>query len=94
MTDDRSGKRPQTSVPTDETPVVCSYCGFELTDELQYRLHLGLEHYTELTDDEREAFKRTYSKEEETLNRFRIIALGALVLLYFGFLVVYAVLAV
>jgi len=85
---------PETTVPDGETPVVCPYCGFELTAEKQRRLHLGLEHYAELTDDQREAFKRTYTEEEQSLNRFRIVALGGLVALYFGFLVVYAVLAV
>lgn len=85
---------PETAVPDDETPVACPYCGFELVDDRQRRLHLGLEHYAELSDDEREAFKRTYTQEEEALNRFRIVALGGLVVLYFGFLVVYAVLAV
>ncbi|MFW6321221.1 MAG: C2H2-type zinc finger protein [Halohasta sp.] len=95
MTDaDAERPRPETSVPPDETPVVCPYCGFELADEMGRRLHLGLEHYGELTDEEREQFKRTYTEEEAALNRFRIIALGALVALYFGFLVVYAVLAV
>jgi len=86
--------QPETEVPADETPVVCPYCGFELTDDKQLRLHLGLEHYAELTDDERETFKQTYTQEETALNRFRIVALGGLVALYFGFLVVYAVLAV
>ncbi len=85
---------PETEVPDDEEPVVCPYCGFELPDQTQYRLHLGLEHYGSLTADERELFKQTYTDEEATLNRFRIIALGGLVALYFGFLVVYAVLAV
>ncbi|ATW89710.1 hypothetical protein halTADL_3007 [Halohasta litchfieldiae] len=86
--------QPETDVPVDETPVVCPYCEFELTDDKQYRLHLGLEHYQALTDDEREAFKKAYTEEEKSLNRFRIVALGALVALYFGFLLVYAVLAV
>lgn len=85
---------PDTSVPDDVIPVACPYCGFALADDKQRRLHVGLEHYAELTDDEREAFKRTYTEEEAALNRFRIIALGGLVALYFGFLVVYAVLAV
>jgi hypothetical protein len=85
---------PETAVPVDETPVVCPYCEFELTDDKQYRLHLGLEHYRELTDAEREAFTETYTEEEESLNRFRIVALGAIVALYFGFLLVYAVLTV
>ncbi|MFO7833244.1 MAG: DNA-binding protein [Halohasta sp.] len=86
--------RPETRVPEDETPVVCPYCGFELPNNEQCRLHVGLEHYNELGEDEREAFKRNYTEEEAALNRFRIVALGALVVLYFGFLVVYAVLAV
>ena len=85
---------PETSVPDDATPVACPYCGFELADDKQQQLHLGLEHYAELTDDEREVFKAAYTEEETALNRFRIIALGGLVALYFGFLVVYAVLAV
>jgi len=89
---DRS--QPETEVPVDETPVVCPYCEFKLTDDKQLRLHLGLEHYAELTNEEREAFKQTYTQEETELNRFRIVALGGLVALYFGFLVVYAVLAV
>ncbi len=91
---DSDDSHPQTEVPDDVEPVVCPYCGFELTDNTQFRLHLGLEHYGSLTDEEREQFKQTYTDEEETLNRFRIIALGGLVALYFGFLVVYAVLTV
>jgi len=94
MTDTADEPLPETYVPEDDEPVVCPYCGFELTDETQYRLHLGLEHYRSLTDDERKQFKQAYTDEEATLNRFRIIALGGLVALYFGFLVVYAVLTV
>ncbi|WP_253736792.1 DNA-binding protein [Halohasta salina] len=85
---------PETRIPETETPVVCPYCGFELPDDEQCRLHVGLEHYGELGEAEREAFKRSYTEEEAELNRFRIVALGALVALYFGFLVVYALLAV
>lgn len=95
MTSNRSGGSfPETVVPEDETPVVCPYCGFELVDDTQYHLHLGLEHYADLTDDERDVFRETYTEEEAALNRFRIVALGGLVVLYFGFLVIYALLAV
>lgn len=94
MTETVDEPLPETAVPEDAEPVVCPYCGFELTDDTQYRLHLGLEHYGSLSEDEREQFKQTYTDEEKTLNRFRIIALGGLVALYFGFLIVYAVLAV
>lgn len=85
---------PETSVPADASPVVCEYCGFPLPDETQHELHLGLEHYGQLSEEQREAFVAAYQAEEASLNRFRIIALGGLVLLYFGFLIVYALLAV
>ena len=84
---------PPTHLPADAEPWTCPHCGFQLPEERQYRLHLGLEHYGTLDDDEQAAFKTAYSEEEELLNRFRIIALGGLVLLYFGFLLVYALLA-
>jgi hypothetical protein len=47
-----------------------------------------------LDDVDQQAFRDAYQQEEAALTRFRIIALGGLVLLYFGFLLVYAVLAV
>lgn len=87
------GDRPETVVPDDATPLVCPYCGFELVEETQYRLHLGWEHYDRLPADDRERFADAYRAEEAALNRFRIVALGALVALYFGFLLVYALLA-
>lgn len=93
-TDQPDTPLPETSIPAGETPVVCPYCGFELTNDQACQLHMGLEHYSELTETEREEFREAYAQEEETLNRFRIIALGGLVALYFGFLVVYALLAV
>ncbi|TQQ80044.1 C2H2-type zinc finger protein [Halonotius terrestris] len=73
--------------------MTCPYCGFDLPEETQYRLHLGLEHYGRLDEAEQEGFKESYRSENDALDRFRIIALGGLVLLYFGFLVVYALLA-
>lgn len=85
---------PETSVPEDVSPIVCEHCGFPLPDETQHQLHLGLQHYDQLSEEQREAFVAAYHAEEESLNRFRIIALGGLVLLYFGFLIVYAILAV
>jgi hypothetical protein len=93
-TDDVGGNNhPKTSVPQTDSPVECPYCGFALPTETQHRLHLGLEHYDRLTDAEREAFRDTYRTEEADLKRFRIIALGGVVLLYFGFLLMYALLA-
>jgi len=85
--------QPETHVPDGETPQRCPYCGFELPADDQYRLHLGLNHYDNLDDADQQAFRDAYKQEEEALTRFRIIALGGLVVLYFGFLLVYAVLA-
>jgi hypothetical protein len=84
---------PETAVPDDADPHICPYCGFALPAADQYRLHLGLAHYEQLDDTDQTAFRETYHREEESLTRFRIIALGGLVLLYFGFLLVYALLA-
>ncbi|WP_232688210.1 C2H2-type zinc finger protein [Halobacterium zhouii] len=72
----------------------CSHCGEAFpTDQLR-DLHRGLEHYDALADDEREAFDEAYIAETEGLRSFRLRALAALVLVYFGFLFAYAVMAV
>ncbi len=91
---DADRQLPETDVSPDATPIVCEHCGFELKNEKQHRLHLGLEHYGQLSEGDRETFRETYHEEEAELNRFRIIALGGLVVLYFGFLIIYALLAV
>jgi hypothetical protein len=82
-----------TRVPDDAEPQVCPYCGFALPAGDQYHLHLGLAHYGQLDESNQQAFREAYSNEAESLTRFRIIALGGLVGLYFGFLLIYAVLA-
>ena len=84
---------PETEIPNGDDPTVCPYCSFPLPDDEQLVLHVGLRHYGECTEEEKEAFRNGYVEEEKALNRFRIIALGGLVLLYFGFLIIYALLA-
>jgi hypothetical protein len=83
-TDDR------TAVPAGETPATCDYCGRPFPDDESLTLHRGLEHYESLTADEQERFIQAYRAEEPDLRRFRIVALGLLVLIYFGFLLLYA----
>ena len=51
----------------------------------------GHEHRDELDDDRLAAFEEAYEAEQDEIRLFRLKALGALVLLYFGFLMVYAV---
>ncbi|MCG1002413.1 MULTISPECIES: hypothetical protein [Halobacterium] len=72
----------------------CSYCGEPFPSERLRALHRGLEHYGSLDDDERAAYEDAYHSEADDLRSFRLRALAALVALYFGFLMVYAVVAV
>lgn len=77
-------------VPPDVPVYECRYCGRPFARESHLDLHRGLEHPADLTDDEVEAFRTAHADEEESLGTFRLKALGSLVLLYFGLLMVYA----
>ena len=81
----------ETAVPPDAPMHVCAYCDRPFAEESYLVLHRGLAHADDLSEEEREAFSGAYEREEADLNRFRIIALGLLVILYFGFLFVFAV---
>jgi len=76
--------------PRDEGPFDCRYCGQRFTREQWLALHRGLDHEG-LTDEERAAFLAAREAEDEQLRLFRLKALGALVVLYFGFVMAYAV---
>jgi hypothetical protein len=83
----------ETSVP-DGAPVYrCSHCGRPFATESFLALHRGLAHGTALTADERDAYESALAAETADIRRFRIIALGGLVALYFGLLFAYAVFA-
>jgi CRISPR/Cas system endoribonuclease Cas6 (RAMP superfamily) len=81
-------------VPPGESPYECAYCGHPFREEEYLVLHRGLEHGNELPEDEVEAFYDTYEAETEELKHFRLKALGILVLLYFGFLFIYAIIGI
>lgn len=81
----------ETAVPEGAPTYRCDYCDRPFAEESYLTLHHGLAHGDVLTDEEREAFKEAYREENADLRRFRIIALGLLVLLYFGFLFVFAI---
>jgi len=69
----------------------CHYCDREFT-RAEYRdLHLGLDHADVLSPAERSAYETARETEEAALTLFRYKALGLLVLVYFGFLILYAV---
>ncbi|WP_425504736.1 DUF7410 domain-containing protein [Salinigranum marinum] len=80
----------ETVVPPDGPVHRCAYCDRPFAEESYLVLHRGLAHADELSPDEREAFTAAYDDEEAELQRFRIVALGLLVLLYFGFLFTFA----
>ena len=84
---------PATAVPPDAPARVCERCGRPFARETYLVLHRGLDHYADLTDAEREAFESAYRDERADIRRFRIVALGGLVALYFGFLLAYATFA-
>lgn len=77
-------------VPSDATVVTCPRCGRPFVRERHRDLHLGQAH-AGLGDDERAAYEAARDEEADELRRFRILSLGLLVVIYFGFLFLYAV---
>ncbi|WP_254543534.1 C2H2-type zinc finger protein [Halomarina pelagica] len=86
--DAESDGSPEANGP--DGPRVCEFCGRRFAREDWLVLHRGLEHGDRLSPAEYERFQETYEGEEEELNLFRLKALALLVLVYFGFLIVYA----
>ncbi|MFB6143640.1 MAG: C2H2-type zinc finger protein [Halorientalis sp.] len=80
-------------VPAGETPHRCARCGAPFADEQLLALHRGLEHAADLSATERTAHEEALEAEQAAVRRFRLVALGALVVLYFGLLVTYALVA-
>jgi hypothetical protein len=78
-------------VPAGESVVECDYCGRPFASDSLLALHHGHAHREALSEDERERFAETYEAETRALQRFRYKALAALVVLYFGVLMIYAV---
>jgi len=73
----------------DDAPT-CDRCGDAFPTADLLALHRGHAHDA-LSEDERAAFEAAREADTESLRLFRLQALGALVLLYFGFLMAYAV---
>ncbi len=70
---------------------VCEYCGRPFPDDDLLALHRGTRHFEQLPDDQQAAYEAAYADEQESVRLFRLKALGGLILVYFGFLMVYAV---
>jgi len=73
-----------------EEPAVCDYCGDRFADGHLLALHHGLAHGDRLMDGERAAYREARSEEQDRLRLFRLKALGWLLVIYFGFVFVYA----
>lgn len=76
-------------VPADADPAVCERCGAPFPTEQLLALHRGRAH-DDLTESERQAYAASLDAEATALRRFQFLALGALVVLYFGFFFAYA----
>ncbi|ELZ84818.1 DNA binding protein [Haloferax elongans ATCC BAA-1513] len=72
---------------------VCERCGDAYPSARLLTLHRGARHPDDLTADEVEAYREAYYAEERELKSFRIRALGVLVLMYFGFLILFILFA-
>lgn len=85
------GERPEFAVRGDEPVARCPYCDRPFHSERLRTLHCGLEHADRLSVRERAAFERAYLAEGAEIRRVRLYALGAVVLLYFTMLFLYAI---
>lgn len=81
---------PEYAVPEDASPLLCDYCDAPFVDPDLRALHWGLEHPDRLTADQRAAFERAYADEQAAIRRFRLRALGLVVVLYFALVMTYA----
>ena len=81
---------PDASAGTDRGSFECPYCGRRFAREAWRDLHRGQEHEARIDDAERAAYEAARDAEAEAIRMFRLKALAVLVLVYFGFLMVYA----
>ena len=86
--------RVESAVPDDRTAHRCPYCDRPFAAADRVTLHVGLVHYDVCTDAEAEAFEDAYLGETDEIKRYRLKAAAVLILVYFGFLMIYAVFGV
>lgn len=70
----------------------CPYCDRPFARRRLLALHKGLDHYHRLDPDERREYEDAYEEESADIRLFRLKVIGALVVLYFGFLFIYLLL--
>jgi len=79
-------------VPPNESVYECSYCSRPFAEKRLLVLHRGLDHPDRIDPEERAAFQSAYEAEAAPLKRYRIAAVGVLVVLYFSLLMAFALL--
>lgn len=79
------------NVPSNESPAECPYCEYPFPNDEILLLHKGQCHPEELSAAERSDLQDAYEREREQVRMVRLKALAALVLVYFGLLMTYAV---
>lgn len=81
----------ETSVPDNETPAAqCPYCARPFRSEHLHALHVGEAHGEEYTEAEAAAYEAAYDDELDALFVYHLKVVAALVVLFFGFVYVYA----
>ena len=90
-TDGEAASHPETDLRDDDPAARCPYCDRPFRERRLETLHRGFDHPDRLSDRERAAFERAYLEERTAVRRVRLLALGAVVLGYFGLLFVYAI---
>ena len=85
-----TGERAAPPPKPPEEPAVCGHCGDRFADDRLLALHRGRAHREALTDAEVEAYREARTEERDDVRLFRVKALGLLLLIYFGFIYVYA----
>jgi len=76
--------------PPDATPATCPHCDAPFPTDRLRDLHVGHSHLADATDRERTAYEDALDADEDDLRMFQYVALAALVLVYFFFLMTYA----
>ena len=85
-----TGERAAPPPKPPEEPAVCGHCGDRFAGDRLLALHRGRAHREALTDAEVEAYREARTEERDDVRLFRVKALGLLLLIYFGFIYVYA----
>ncbi|OLZ41545.1 hypothetical protein A6E15_11375 [Natrinema saccharevitans] len=73
-----------------DLPARCPYCGRPFQRVRYERLHRGRAHSERLSDRERAVLERARREEGNAMRRVRLYAVGAVVVIYFGLLIVAA----